>query len=154
MQMLMLRNANPKTALEAKFSLQFAMASAIVARNVGLGQLVDEFVCDPIVQSLFSRVNWTTTDETLDGSAFAPSESVDVATKDGRILSSEVIAYAKGNMQRPLAKEELQDKFFECLGEYYDFDQKNFLFESLLNIENVGGIEEIMQPLCAVSALR
>src|SRR4029077_953631 len=34
MQMLMLRNERPKTALEAKFSMQFAMAASLVARNV------------------------------------------------------------------------------------------------------------------------
>lgn len=152
MQMLMLRNAEPRTALEAKFSLQFAMASAVVARNVGLSQLVDEFVCDPVVQSLFSRVNWTTTDETLDGSAFAPSESVDVVTKDGRTLSSEAIAYARGNMQRPFTKEDLFEKFSECLGEEYDSGRKNSLFESLLNIENAGDIKELIQGLCAASA--
>ncbi len=154
MQMLMLRNANPKTALEAKFSLQFAMASAIVARKVGLAQLADDFVCDPVVQSLFSRVDWTTTDETLDGSAFAPSESVEVATRDGRTLSSEVITHARGNMQRPFTTEDLFDKFSECLGEDYDSDRKNLLFDSLLNIENAGDIKEIIQSLCAVPARR
>src|SRR3954451_11559933 len=35
-QDLMLRNRAPKTALEAKFSIEFAMASALVARRVGL----------------------------------------------------------------------------------------------------------------------
>jgi 2-methylcitrate dehydratase PrpD len=153
MQMLMLRNASPQTALEAKFSLQFAMASAVVARKVGLGQLVDEFVRDPTVQSLFPRVSWTTTDETLDGSAFAPSESVDVVTKDGRNLSSEVITHAKGNMRRPLTEEALFEKFSDCLGEDYGLDRKKGLFGSLLSIENSGDIREIIQSICTDSAL-
>ena len=55
MQMLMLRNDRPKTAFEAKFSMQFAMASSIVARAVGLAQLTDEFVGRPEVQSARSR---------------------------------------------------------------------------------------------------
>jgi 2-methylcitrate dehydratase PrpD len=40
-QSLMLRNSRPKTGLEAKFSMQFAMAAALVARRVGLSELSD-----------------------------------------------------------------------------------------------------------------
>ena len=36
-----LRNSRPQTGLEAKFSMQFAMASAIAAGRVGLGELTD-----------------------------------------------------------------------------------------------------------------
>ena len=61
MQMLMLRNERPKTAFEAKFSMQFAMASSLVARNVGLSQLNDEFVRSPEVQALIPRVVTMTT---------------------------------------------------------------------------------------------
>ena len=56
MQMLMLRNERPQTAFEAKFSMQFAMASSLVARNVGLSQLNDQFVRSPEVQALIPRV--------------------------------------------------------------------------------------------------
>ena len=43
-QDFMLRNRAPKTALEAKFSIEFAMASALIARRVGLKELDDGFV--------------------------------------------------------------------------------------------------------------
>ena len=58
MQMLMLRNDRPKTAFEAKFSMQFAMAASLVARNVGLAQLTDRVrqpACGPVAHS--ARVN-------------------------------------------------------------------------------------------------
>src|SRR5262249_60691129 len=42
-QMLMLRNARPQTGLEAKFSMQFAMAAALVARYAGVREFTDEF---------------------------------------------------------------------------------------------------------------
>ena len=61
MQMLMLRNDRPQTAFEAKFSMQFAMAAAIVARAVGLSQLTDDFVARPDVQDLFPKVKIETT---------------------------------------------------------------------------------------------
>ena len=103
MQMLMLRNDRPKTAFEAKFSMQFAMAASLVARNVGLAQLTDQFVSRPAVQSLIPRVSITTTTETMNGSAFAPSESVEITTVSGKTFTSEAIVHAKGSMQRPLS---------------------------------------------------
>ena len=51
-----LRNHLPQTGLEAKFSMEFAMASALVAKRAGLGELTDEFVLSPEVQSLMKRV--------------------------------------------------------------------------------------------------
>ena len=52
-QLLMLRNSRPQTGLEAKFTMQFAMAAALVARKVGLSELTDEFVRRPEVQAIF-----------------------------------------------------------------------------------------------------
>jgi 2-methylcitrate dehydratase PrpD len=43
-QKLMLRNSKPQTGLEAKFSMEFAMASALIAGRVSLSELTDEFV--------------------------------------------------------------------------------------------------------------
>src|SRR5262245_18949230 len=43
-QAVMLRNHEPKTALEAKFSMEFAMAAALIARRVSLKELEDAFV--------------------------------------------------------------------------------------------------------------
>ena len=108
MQMLMLRNERPQTALEAKFSMQFAMASSLVARSVGLAQLSDDFVRSAPVQALMPRVSTTTTTETLDGSAFAPSEQVEITTIAGEKLASEPVVFAKGSRQRPLSREELR----------------------------------------------
>ena len=61
-QLRMLRNASPQTGLEAKFSMQFAMAAALVARKVGLSELTDGFVRRPDVQAIFPLVSFTTTE--------------------------------------------------------------------------------------------
>src|SRR5438128_2683914 len=53
---LILRNHRPQTGLEAKFSMEFAMASAVVARRAGLAEYSDSFVRRPEVQDLMSRV--------------------------------------------------------------------------------------------------
>ncbi|MDB5804209.1 MAG: hypothetical protein JWN73_1531 [Betaproteobacteria bacterium] len=42
-----MRNHLPQTGLEAKFSVEFALASPLVAGNAGLAQLDDAFVRQP-----------------------------------------------------------------------------------------------------------
>jgi 2-methylcitrate dehydratase PrpD len=143
MQMLMLRNHEPKTAFEAKFSMQFAMASSIVARAVGLSQLTDEFVADPNVQGLFPKVKIETTKETMNGSAFAPSEAVEIRTANGQVLASGPVVHAKGSMQHPLSRSELQEKFADCLGDLGARAKANF-FEKLMNLERLNGTADLL----------
>jgi 2-methylcitrate dehydratase PrpD len=143
MQMLMLRNERPQTALEAKFSMQFAMASSLVARRVGLSQLSDDFVRSPPVQSLMPRVSTTTTAETMDGSAFAPWEKVEITTVAGKILASEPIVFAKGSKQQPLSREELRAKFEDCLGDGFSAGAKTNAFEKLMNIERLNAAADL-----------
>src|SRR5207253_1343290 len=58
----MLRNHAPVTALEAKFSLEFAVAAALVARRVGLEELTDRFVAEPAVRETMTKVRIATVD--------------------------------------------------------------------------------------------
>ena len=51
-----LRNHNPQTGLEAKFSMEFAMASCVVAERAGLTELVDDFVQRKDIQDLMKKV--------------------------------------------------------------------------------------------------
>jgi 2-methylcitrate dehydratase PrpD len=145
MQMLMLRNERPQTALEAKFSMPFAMACSLVARKVGLSELSDDFVRSPPIQSLLPRVSTTTTTERMDGSAFAPSETVEITTMEGRTLASEPICFAKGSKQRPLTCEELRAKFVDCLGESFSHGSKNSAFEKLMNLERVNSAADVLR---------
>jgi 2-methylcitrate dehydratase PrpD len=144
MQMLMLRNERPQTAFEAKFSMQFAMASSLVARSVGLAQLSDDFVRSPPVQSLMPRVSTTTTTETMDGSAFAPSETVEITIFGGKVLASEPIIFAKGSKQRPLSREELRAKFVDCLGDDFSAGAKTNAFEKLMNLERLNAAADLL----------
>ncbi len=144
MQMLMLRNARPQTALEAKFSMQFAMASSLVARNVGLAQMRDDFVRSPPIQSLMPRVSTTTTAETMAGSAFAPSEKVEITTLGGKVFASDPIVHAKGSKQRPLSREELRTKFADCLGDGLSDAAKSRTFEKLMNLERLNAAGDLL----------
>src|SRR5207253_550149 len=107
-QAAMLRNHRPVTGLEAKFSMEFAMASALVARDAGLKQLTDEFVRRPDVQDAMTRVGIATTDTVAaDDSAFGFADQVRLRLVDGRQLESPEVRYARGHWTRRLGEDEL-----------------------------------------------
>jgi 2-methylcitrate dehydratase PrpD len=53
---VILRNHAPQTGLEAKFSMEFAMAAAVIARRASLGEYTDAFVRRQEVQELMRKV--------------------------------------------------------------------------------------------------
>jgi 2-methylcitrate dehydratase PrpD len=142
-QLLMLRNSRPQTGLEAKFSMQFAMAAALCARNVGLAQLTDAFVRRPDVQAIFPRVSFTATAETKPGSNFAPADAVEITTVAGQTHKSGPVEYAKGSHQRPLSHEELWTKFADCLGAEVPDRQKTRAFASLMTLDRLNGAGDL-----------
>ncbi len=138
-QAQMLRNGRPQTGLEAKFSMQFAMASALVARKVGLAELTDEFVQREDVQAVFPRVSIETTAATMEKSAFAPADAVQITTVAGNTLKSNPIKYAKGSHHNPLSRDELWLKFADCMGVGFPEPVKIRIFESLMRFDSLNG---------------
>lgn len=115
-QASMLRNHRPQTALEAKFSIEFAVASALTAREVGLRQLSDEFVQAPQVQHQFSKVQTVINDEPCPlEPAFALHDRVQIQLVDGRTLDSGDIRFPLGNALNPMSSDALRAKFLDCV---------------------------------------
>jgi 2-methylcitrate dehydratase PrpD len=120
------------------------MAAALVAGRVGLAELTDEFVCRDDVSDVIAKVRCSTTTEVMEGDQpFAPADQVSVVLTSGEILTCEPVAHAKGSWQKPLTREELQDKFLDCAMRVFDRDQAAILFGQLWDIEQLGSIREL-----------
>ena len=139
-QASMLRNHSPATGLEAKFSLEFAVASALVARKVGLQQLTDEFVGQPEVREAMSKVSSATVDTRCPVEPiFSLTDQVIVELKDGRKLDSGEIRFARGNAMLPLKDAELKAKFLDCCSAAGNIDA-----EALYgHLSNLMGLEKL-----------
>ncbi|HXT82547.1 MAG TPA: MmgE/PrpD family protein [Acetobacteraceae bacterium] len=111
-----LRNHQPDTGLAAKFSIEFAMASGIIAKRVGLRELTDDFVQRPDIQALMRKVEVVkTTEYDPDMPGAAPHDSVVVELADGKTIAGEPVARATGHASRPLTDAQLYEKFVDCL---------------------------------------
>jgi 2-methylcitrate dehydratase PrpD len=151
-QMLMLRNHRPQTGLEAKFSMHFAMATSIVARNVGLSELTDEFVLRPEIQELMGRVTCETTSETMPDLSFAPADSVVIRTRGGKDLESGPIEWAKGSHQKPLTPDELRTKFTDCMARELPVATISRLFERFIALERLNTTADLVRLRAGATA--
>jgi len=142
-QASMLRNHAPMTALEAKFSLEFAAASALVARAVGLAQLTDGFVTSEEVRQAMSKVAISTVQTKCPiEPVFAFSDRVRIQLRNGRTLDSGEIRFARGNAKLPLREGELKAKFLDCVAGYAEIDA-SALYNRLAGLENASNLREL-----------
>ena len=134
-----LRFAEPVDALQAKFSMQFAMASALLVRRCSLQELQDDFVRSEDVRELMRRVEVLPDDrEDPARPGEAPHDIVMVETVDGQRFTREV-DYARGGPERPLLPGELFAKFESCLAHGRLHADARPLFDALMNLDSMTG---------------
>jgi 2-methylcitrate dehydratase PrpD len=141
-QKLMLRNNNPQTGLEAKFSMEFALSSALVARRVGLAELTDTFVRRPEVAANFAKVKISVTEEKADLD-FAPDDRVSVVLTSGKVIEHAPVTDAKGSWRRPMTREELEEKFLDCATRRFDHARASALFAQLWSISKLASVRDL-----------
>ena len=134
-QLGMLRNHTPQDALAAKFSIEFAMASALIARSVGFPELTDTFVQRTDVADAMRKVTTSTTKDLIPGTPFAPSDEVAMVLRSGDILTHPPVEFAKGAWKNPLSAEELREKFMGCVQPSFGANRAASLFEAMQGLE-------------------
>jgi 2-methylcitrate dehydratase PrpD len=139
---LILRNHTPQTGLEGKFSMEFAMAAAVISRRASLGEYTDEFVRRPEVQELMRRVRLVT-NENYDPVQIGASvyDQVTVELANGERILSEKVRRARGHAESPLGEAELFDKFRTCLDAGHARISPERLFDRLRNLEKISARE-------------
>ncbi len=143
-QAAMLRNHRPQTGLEAKFSMEFAMAAALVAGRAGLSELGDEFVRQRAVQAAMEKISVETTDTRAeDDPTFARFDRVVVMLADGRTLASPELFFARGHWSLPLNVDELWTKFRDCVEGRFPESRARLVFDALQTLEKQGNLREL-----------
>lgn len=141
---IVLRYALPQTALEAKFSMPFAIACALIMRRVGLTELDDAFVRRDDVQSLMKRVVMTPDErEALPPPPGIFNDRVVVTLRDGRRLDSGAILKARGTHDLPLEAEELWTKFESCAQAGGATVPARALFDALMSLDELASVRDI-----------
>jgi 2-methylcitrate dehydratase PrpD len=105
------RKRAPQTAIDAKFSLPFTIAAALVEGHVSIPTFLESGRTHPAVLEIANRVHFTA-DPAL-GMKDAASGALTIRLKGGRVLQHHV-REARGAPSNPLDDDALAGKFRDC----------------------------------------
>jgi len=111
-----LRNHAPRNGLEAKFSMEFAMACALLHGRVGLSELTDACVAAPDLRDLMRRVHVEpVAADSAEWNGAAAFDEVIIERRDASPLRSDAVTHPAGHAKKPMTRAELDTKFRDCL---------------------------------------
>jgi 2-methylcitrate dehydratase PrpD len=103
----------PRTELQAKFSMEFCMAILLLERKAGLPEFTDEVVNRPDVQDMIRRVDFGVHPDAEAAGFDKMTTIIEIELNDGRVIKGSA-DFGKGSPANPMSDEELQQKFREC----------------------------------------
>jgi len=103
----------PKTGLEAKFSMEFCMAILLLERKAGLGEFSDKAAQRADVREMIRRINFYVDPEAENAGFDKMTSILKIHLKDGRVIAGRA-DFAKGSPADPMTVEETAKKFRGC----------------------------------------
>lgn len=142
----------PRTPVEAKFSLPFALAAAAVLGRVGISEFNDATLADPAVHEMMERVEAVHDSGLPRGpSGISVSCRVALVLRDGRRVEAfcEAVPGSAGN---PLGDEALLAKFTACTTGLLSETQAKQLFNLLLSSSSCPNFSKLVDAFAPLPA--
>ena len=137
---MIMTDPEPMNMLAAKFSLPYAVATAVVHGSTDITAFYPDRLQDPQTLDLSRRVD-IVADPEMDLRRYDyPAAKVAISLKDGRTITQDVTAH-HGDTQNPASREELVGKF-------------NFLVEDVLGEDGSARVVETVSHLDALGSVR
>jgi 2-methylcitrate dehydratase PrpD len=138
---------SPGSALEAKFSVQYCVARALVHGKVALEHFDDAAHADPAIRALLERVQ----SSPYTGPFFREHDRFDAVVKvtlvDGRVLETKVDAPLGRTAADPIPKAALAAKFHDCAARALGSPRAESASRQIWNIENVASVRTLTEAL-------
>jgi 2-methylcitrate dehydratase PrpD len=138
-----LRYPAPVDDLQAKFSLQFGLASILLRRRAGLREYSIEWVTDPALREAMGRVRTVYDEEVARMGVEKMRSVVEVELVDGRVIRR-VADTARGTPEKPLKPQELDEKFRECASFALDEGRAEEVLRLVRGLEGVSSVGDLM----------
>jgi 2-methylcitrate dehydratase PrpD len=134
---------DPETGLEAKFSMEYALAAALVFDRVGHGAFEPTAIADPAVQRVRERASLRVDDSLPYTSNHA---RVVVETTDGRRYEG-TVDEPPGTPANPLSEADLKEKFLECATSVLARPTAEAAFADLRALRSCDSVRDLVAPL-------
>src|SRR5712672_2401592 len=103
----------PKTGLEAKFSMEFCLAILLLEGKAGLGQFSDKVVRRSDVQEMIRRINFYVDPEAESAGYDKMTSILKIHLKNGAVIAGRA-DFGKGSPANPMSFDEAAKKFRGC----------------------------------------
>ncbi|MSO83647.1 MAG: MmgE/PrpD family protein [Acidobacteria bacterium] len=135
----------PATGLEAKFSMPFCAAAAIVYGDVGIGTFEIDRMRAPPILALMPMVTMSA-NPAFDAQPPLSHTHVTVRLRDGRVLAQAADG-ARGYPARPASDEQLAAKFLGCARRTLPPSMAEHAWSTLTHIEHIGDMSALADLL-------
>jgi 2-methylcitrate dehydratase PrpD len=133
-------NGTPEGEYQAKFSIQYTVAHALVHGSVRLNAFLADRMNDPDVRALMKKIEVVADPELSKGYPVQRAAQIEVETNDGRTLRH-FQPTRKGDPEMPLTDEELEDKFLELATPVIGEMRARSLLQELWRIEQLPSLD-------------
>lgn len=140
-------NPDPRTPLQAKFSVQYAVVRALLDGAVRLGHFEGDAPMEPAVRALLGKTVATPHPDMADTAAHQFSAEVLVTLTDGRVVSRRIDNLVGRGGDQPMNAAELWEKFSDCGIRVMASTDLLPLFERLQQFETVADVRELTKLL-------
>jgi 2-methylcitrate dehydratase PrpD len=142
---------DPKTGLQAKFSMEFCMAILLLERKAGLGQFSDLVVRRADVQAMMKKINFYVDPEAESVGFDKMTSILKITLKDGKVITGRA-AFGKGSPTNPMTFDEAAVKFRGC-AEYADWpqDKAEKIIQFVRTLETAADVSAL-SPLLSANA--
>ena len=137
----------PRTELQAKFSMEFCMAILLLEREAGLAHFTDEVVNRQDVQAMIRKIDFGMHPEAEAAGFDKMTTIIEIELDDGRVLKGQA-DFGKGSPANPMSDAELSDKFRQCAAwGGLDKQRTDALLDVAWRIEKLPDIGELARRL-------
>jgi 2-methylcitrate dehydratase PrpD len=141
--MKILLHDKPTTSMEAAFSMHFLIAASLIYRKVGLSEVTDVKVQDPLILDLQRKVKMRPfPDADANENGDNRPEVITIKMKTGKEYSHSVLR-ARGHSDVPISWDELSEKYRDCAGITLAKKEVEKSIELMYTLESLSDIKEL-----------
>ena len=140
-------NPSPQTPLQAKFSVQYAVARVLLDGAVRIADFEGDAHLDARIRPLLARTTAFAHPDMADDADAQFGAEVRVTMNDGRVLSRRVDDMAGRGGDHAMSSEELWEKFDDCARRALPKEDIMPLFERLETLEKAADIRAVTRLL-------
>lgn len=127
---------HPKSGAEAKFSLTYATAAALVTGGYSLDDLVSEDERDPVIPALIDKMEIVVDPSLENRSIMLRGAQLQAAMKDGQVLSV-YMEVPKGEKRFPAERGDMRRKLDVCAGTFLSLSRRDQIWKASMELDQI-----------------